>query len=199
VAGEVENSEVHVYDYTREEDQKPGAWSRFDNQPFAVWSNFAFDTYMGSYDGRVYMERRDGVARDYRDDVSPISMSVKLRPMNFDSPGIRKQLSSMVLSFRTLRSLEGMVIRAATDLDNVFRDCDPVVVTRPTQTTGVGDITAKSVGSIEFTIPVSKFEYLQVEVANAALDEGVELCEIVYNVLAGNEKGILQAAQTTST
>jgi hypothetical protein len=200
---------VLVYDHTREADyftalQPPpvGAWSRWNAVPMSCASGYLYDEYYGAWDtGQVYMERRDGLATDFRDRFDDaIQFTLTFRPLDCGAMSLRKEASALVISFRSEVATSGTTVSAAVDLSDQFVNCDAFEITAPVppQTQGLSDVSGSAMKLFRFSLPNRKFTYLTVRITNSSVDEPVEISELALNVVPLTDAGITQAAKSGS-
>lgn len=165
-----------------------GAWGQYTNHPATGWANLFSDAYFASTNGIVYQIRNTGTRFDFRDDTAGIEMDVVLQATDFGDAGIRKIVSAVTTHFRNLADMEGTQMYSAMDLESSFDELDSFKIVNETD----------KVVSIQFSIGRKKGIFFQVRMTNSAKDEPVELTSIDIRVAGLNDKGILQAANTTS-
>jgi hypothetical protein len=198
-SGESENSQVAVYNHTREyEGQGDGSWTTYNNHPATGWANLLSNNYFASTSGRVFSLRKVGDATDYRDDSSPVSFTAVTRPMDFGMSGIRKTIRNIITHYRVENTVEGTVMRTALDLNSTFDQTDSFILNQNQATSGLGDENTKKVLSIRTTLDRKTGVYVQLKYENSTIDESLEIAGIDFRVGARNTKGITEAADTSS-
>jgi hypothetical protein len=186
---EQENSRAFVYNHTREyQGQQMGAWGQYTNHPATGWANLFSDAYFASTNGIVYQIRNTGTRFDFRDDTAGIEMDVVLQATDFGDAGIRKIVSAITTHFRNTADMEGTQMYSAMDLESSFDELDSFKIVNESD----------KVVTVQFSIGRKKGVYFQVRMTNSTKDEPVELTSIDIRVAGLNDKGILQAANTTS-
>ena len=195
---DTENSEVYVYDHTREAEQGLGAWTRYTNHPATGWLNLAQDAYMASTTGRIFSLRRQGDATDYRDDSSAIELDLTTRAINGGLAGIRKIWSTITSYWRTSISTANTTLSTAVNLRDTYEATTAFRMENDADNDGLSDETAYKILEVQHSVARDrKGSYLQVNVTNATIDEGVELVGLSMQVAPLSERQIRQAAETT--
>ncbi len=198
ISSGTENSEVAVYNHTREYEGKgDGSWTTYTNHPTTGWANLDADSYFASTEGRVYIIRKLGETNDYRDDDSAISMEVLTRAMDMLESGKRKIFNKIVSHYRTVATSTGTSLEAALDLKTVFQSTDTFKINKEVDDTGVGDDGGHKVVTIASVINEKVGVYLQLKYLNSTIDEPVEITGIDIKVAAKNVHGITEASETT--
>jgi hypothetical protein len=204
-SGDTENSEVAVYNHTREYEGKgEGSWTTYTNHTATGWANLGSDSFFAAVDGRVFIIRRLGPGSteesdflsDYRDDDSAINMDITVRAMDQLESGKRKVYSSIVTHYRAIADSVGTSLTAALDLNSVFQDTDSFNIDKDVDDTGIGDDGTKKVVTIVSVIDSKVGVYLQLKYTNNTLDEVVEIAGIDLRVAAKSIAGITEAADT---
>ena len=193
-----ENSQVYVYDHTPELYGRPGAWSRFDNHPAIGWANLAQDAYFATHTGRVMVLRRQGDDTDYRDDASPIQFSMLTRALDMGIDGVRKVLDSVVIHYRTTATSTNTTLKSAVNLSNTYMDTTPFRMPNPRIVDNLSEQAREKVMEIRHAIPNRREVHYQFLIENGAIDEPIEIVGIMMRAAAMTDRGIRQAAQTTS-
>ena len=194
--GETENSQVLVYDHTREYKSNGfGSWTRYSSHPAIAWTNSGEDAYFASTTGRVFSIRNDKDTFDYRDDSSSIQSSFLLRAMDFGASGIRKVFNHIISHFRDAATLTGVIIQAAVDLKDNFTEgsLDPLSRRSPIRD-GLSDEANSKVRSIRSAIQRSRGIYLQLRYKHDKIDEAFELTKVDYLVAGLETQGTEEAA-----
>lgn len=192
----IEPSETYVYNHTGESEGKIGAWGRYDNHPSIGWANLGSDAFFASTKGRVFSVRNTGSVSDYRDDSEAINLSLRTRPNDFGDTGRRKIVDKVIIDYRVGAENTGTGLNYSVDLEEEYEETGAFIVPKPADDTGLFDVVARDVVTIDHSLARRRVVYLSVEVTNTALDENVEISGITYRVAALSEKGILQAAKT---
>lgn len=190
------NSQVYVYDHTRETLETAGGWTRYDNHPATGWANSQSDAFFGSTLGRVFSIRRTGTESDFRDDSVAIDWKVKYRAMDFGDAAARKTLISIMSHFRNLVNSDGTTLRVATELNRSFEDTDSFRLIGDENDSGIHDRAGRAVVSLRSSVNRRKFVYLQVMYENSELDEPVELAGIDFRATLTSRKGTQEASDT---
>jgi hypothetical protein len=195
--GDTENSEVAVYNHTREYEGKgEGSWTTYTNHPATGWTNLNANSYFASTDGRVYIIRKLGETSDYRDDDQAIAMSILTRAMDMLESGQRKVFSKIITHYRALADTEGTSLEAALDLETTFQSTDTFKITKETTSANTGNTSQQKVMTITSVIDSKVGVYLQLKYSNSSLDEPVEIAGIDIRVAAKGSEGIKEAAET---
>ncbi len=200
--GYVEPAEAYVYNHTGEVvgssygPGSPGAWGRYDNHPVVGWANLGSDAFLASTNGRVFSIRVTGTRTDFRDDSSPVDMSLKLRDMDFSNAGIRKVVDRAIIHYRSGADNSGTTVGYAIDLEEEYTQVTPPVIHHPASSNGTSDLIVHSVVTISHTLSRRRGVYLSLEIANATLDESIEIAGIDFRVGGLQAKGILSAASS---
>ena len=184
------NNRVMVYDHQREGKSEYGAWAQFTNHPATGWANLGNDAFFGSTSGGVFSIRRVGNSTDYRDDAAAVAeMVVILRAEDFDNPGSRKTVNSIVSHFHTrYSSMLGTELLSSVDLDGDFTSAGTFTFTK------AGNDKIKTARS---SIAVRKMVYLQLKYTNSTKDEGVRLTGVDYRVALMTDKGVVESSETS--
>lgn len=190
VASGTTNSEVYVYNYSKEVQGHVGPWTRYDNHPATGWVNLRSDSYFSATSGRVFSIRRAGNLTDFRDDDQAISFELTTRAFDFGTSSRRKIFRDVITHFRAVQDTDNNQLLAALDLSSSFET-----------TTGfeVDSSAGQSkIVSIRHNLPKQRGIYLQLKYVNAGKDEDLDLSGISFTVAGLTEKGITEAAETTS-
>jgi hypothetical protein len=190
-----ENSEVLVYDHTREYAQQSdrGSWTRYTNHPVTGWVNQTINAYFGTTTGEVFKVRNTGEDSDFRDDNQPISWKILLRAMDFGDASIRKIFSVVISHFRTIKTNKNIQLKAAVNLSKNLVKTDSFTVDKPTPNTLLSDIEGGKVTSIRSSLPERTGLFLQLEYSGKELDTPMELAGVDLRISGRNTKGTLQA------
>lgn len=181
------NSEVFVYDHTREGvDQPIGAWTRYNNHPATGWANLASEAFFGSVNGRVFTIRNTGSTSDYRDDTDAISWQLLYKALSFGVSSRRKMLASVVTHMRVLADTSGVSLESAVDLNNTFESAGSL----PTPTS-----CNQKVISLRSALPTRRGLYFQLKYSNSTLDEPTEIAGIDFVVAGLSHKGIKESEE----
>ncbi len=191
------NSEVYTYDHSRE-GQTWGAWTRYDNHPATGWTNTKLDSYFGSTSGRVFERRRTGLVQDFRDDSSPVNFIHTHRAMDFDDPGARKSIAAVISHFRQIADSVSSTLAVSTELSSTFQSTDAFVLSVEEGVTNLSDIADRSVVAIRASVSSRNFNYIQLQYANAAIDEPMEIAGFSFRVALLSERGTQEARDTAN-
>jgi hypothetical protein len=197
VNGDSKNSQVYVYDHTREGvDQEYGAWSRFTNFPATGWANLDDDAFFATTDGQVYQIRRLNDSSDFRDDGDAVDeMIVVTKPFTFGSVGIRHKLRSVTSHFKVTDSMLNTAVQVAIDLSSHFLDTDDFDITDMNSSSPYLD---RQIVPMQLNIPVQKFMYLQFRFVNSGKDEAFVLSSISFVAAPLSGQGIQQSGRVTA-
>ena len=194
------NDKVAVYNTVREyaaDGFRMGSWTTYDNHPTTGWANLQTDAFFSSTLGEVFTLRQTGLKYDSRDDSTAISAEGILRAMDFGDPAIRKAVLSATLQFRNNGITTGTTVSAAANLTDDFDELDSFqLVSNSEELSGIGDDSTKKIETIRFTVDRRKCQYIQLKVANGAIDEPVEVTGITYRVAGLTDTGTTQARET---
>lgn len=190
------NSEVYVYDHTRESAESIGGWTRYDNHPSTGWANKQSNAFFGTTLGRVFSIRDAGDASDFRDDDQAIVWDVKYRAMDFGDAAARKTLISIVSHFRSIVQSANTILEVATNLNRAFEATDAFTLSFSDEETALSDRQNRAVISLRSSVNRRKFVYLQVRYRNDGIDEPVELAGVDFRASLLSRKGIGEASDT---
>jgi hypothetical protein len=194
----IEPSEAYVYNHTGEDEGRAGAWSRYDNHPAIGWANLGSNAYFASTKGRVFSIRNTGLATDYRDDNEAITFRLDTRPNDFGNSGIRKLIDRITVHYRNVQRLESTSLSYSVDLEEEYTETSPLVLARTNSRNQISDTVQKSGTTVAHSAERQRGVYFGVRIENSGIDEPIEVAGIDYRVGALSDKGILQAAQTTT-
>lgn len=195
--GEGENSNVAVYDHTREGvSSELGSWTTYDNHAATGWANLLTTAYFATVDGQVFKIRDAGDDTDYRDDASAYSWEVILRAWDFGDAGIRKVFGWVITHFRTLVQVNSAELNAAADLNEEFESTDPFVIQKSTNLNNFSDLINKKVVSIRSSLRTRIGNYLQLQYKGSCYDLPVEISGVEVRISAKSQKGITEASET---
>lgn len=173
------NSEVFVYNHDREgQGQEYGAWSRYDNHPATGWCNQGKNAFFASTAGSVFKVRDDGTAYDSRDDASAITTTIKLRPEDFDLPGVRKVVRA-VGAHLEYDEITGLALSTDVNLEGSFASAGSIT------DTGAENLTLRA------SPPSRKGTFMQVKVEHSTIDESFILSGVSYTVARLDVRGSL--------
>jgi hypothetical protein len=179
------NSEVFVYDHTREgQGTELGAWTRFTNHPVTGWANLNAEAFFASTKGEVFTIRRTETVSDFRDDSAAIPMTILYKALDFGDSGRRKVCHGIVNHMKIVAETQGTQLLTAIDLRKTF-ESDGLVKTPM--------ISDRKVISLKSSLPTRRFLWLQVKYMNAVKDEPCELAGIDFVVGGLTRFGITQA------
>lgn len=191
------NSEAYVFDHSSATQQQEGAWTRHTQQPATGWANLGQDAYMATSTGRVMSVRRVGDRTDYRDDAAGIPMQILTRAITGGAWGVRKVYASIMSYWRAVSpGSSSTTLNTSTDLRTTTTTTDPFVIASPDPSDGLSDVPAKKVVEIRHALDNRRGSFLQVQIENSAVDEGVELAGIQIRAATLGDAGILEAADT---
>lgn len=193
-----ENSEVAVYNHTREyERQGDGSWTTYTNHPVTGWANLDADSYFAATNGRVFIIRKLGEVSDYRDDNAAIVTSLLTRALDVMDSGRRKVFGKIITHYRAEFASEGTTLKAALDLSTVFQDTDTFKIQRNAETTGIQDTGNRKIVTIVSAIDKKAGVYIQLKYENSTIDEPLEIAGIDFRVGVRTDDGITEAIETT--
>lgn len=206
--GQVENSHVAVYNHTREDVGVMitnsgyggyggyGSWTTYDNHSTTGWANLLSEAYYATTSGRVFKTRKLLDNTDYRDDSSPVNMSVTVAATDFGDAGKRKLVKYVTTHYQLFGDSMGTTLSTAVDLSTNFEPTDTFVIKENSNTNGLSDVGTNKVVTIQSSLATKKCVYLQVKYDNSTIDEPVVLSGVDYTVGGLTERGITQAAST---
>lgn len=178
------NNYVFNYDYTREDDGKPGAWTRHDNFPATGWANLENESLFGTTDGQVFKMRSANDATDYRDDDAAITMTIVTRAEDFELPGVNKIVSGVLLEFHNDEDpVEGLTVSTAINLSTEFTEADELEVAESTRKQESG----------WFSVAQRKCQRIQTKIVSSQIDRPIVLAGMAYRVAALDAKGAPEA------
>jgi len=190
------NSECYVYDHSREgKGQDLGAWTRFDNHDITAAVNDNQDLYMGTARGGVVSYRREGLDSDYRDESSAITARILYKACSFGDEGRRKVCGGVITHWRAVGNTSTTSLTTAVDLEDNFEAADTFSLATDAASAGLSSSFDYKVQTFKSSIPNRRFNYLQVKLENAALDEPIELVGIDFVVSGLTSKGVRESGQ----
>ena len=197
LSGETKNSQVAVYNHTREYERQgnEGSWTTYTNHPVTGWANLDSDSFFASTQGRVYQIRRTGSVEDFRDDDAAIPMTILTRAIDGGDSGRRKVFGRIITHYRVTVSTEGTTLQGAMDLSDNFQDSDVYTVNK------LDEDNFSDTGNFKVITVSSVFDrkmgvYIQLKYTNNAIDEPVEITSIDIRTAAKTHKGMREAADT---
>jgi hypothetical protein len=192
------NSEVFVYDYTKETTASTsaaagmGAWTRYDNHPAVGWAAFGNDSFFGTTDGQVFRVRTADDASDYRDDSAAISAEITDKGRDFGIEGIRKLIQSVVHQFRFATDFD-VTISAATNMGGTFDTIKTVSLRLDAPDTNYDDLNNDKIITRKTPVPHRKAQFLQMKWVESTKDQTVILSGADFCIAALRTKGITNA------
>jgi hypothetical protein len=196
------NSDVLVYEHTRESRGVPGAWGRYTNHEVTGWANLLDQEFFATIHGRVCTRSNTATKWDYSDRGTAIVARVDLRPNDLGIPNIRKRLLHLSVHFRTPQE-QGLNITQkntnvymATDLGEDFYECNAYESQGLYAKTGISDLGLLKGETIRFSVPTSKAIQFQTRLENDGLYETLQFSGITYRVSAMSTKGTKEAQDT---
>lgn len=197
VNGELENSEVAVYNHTREGvSSEMGSWTTYQNHAATGWANLLTTAYFATVDGQVFKIRDAGDVSDFRDDASSINWEAILRAWDFGDSAVRKVFGYVISHFRTLIEVDSSELNAAADLNEEFESTDQFKIEKSTTFNNFSDMINKKVVSIRSSLRTRIGNYLQLQYKGACYDLPVEIAGVEVRVSGRSSKGITEAAET---
>jgi len=197
-----------VYDHTREvatiasTDAASagglGSWTEYEfAHPALGWANFGQDSLMASTAQRVFSRRRAGDESDFRDDDQAIEADGIYKLLDFGALGLRKVLRGLVACFRTETTQSGTEMSWADSARLAFQDFDEFELEIDEDDALTAESSA-NLKDVRLSAPNRKGDLMTLRVQNAAIDEGMELTELVFLVDPIGEHGVRQAAEDDS-
>ena len=196
------NSDVLVYEHTRESRGQPGSWTRYDNHVATGWANLFADEFFATTHARVCTRRNSATKWDYSDRGSAIVATVALRPNDLGIPNIRKRLLHVSVHFRNPQeenlniSQENTVVSMATDLHEDYYECDKYESQGLYSRTGLSDLGLLKGETIRFSVPTSKAIQFQTKIDNAGIYETLQFSGVTFRIAAMSTKGTKEADDT---
>jgi hypothetical protein len=196
--GYIEPSEVYVYNHSQEdEEQRVGAWSRYDNHNAIGWANLASDAFWASTNGQVYILRTTGTETDYRDSSQPIVFRLDTRPNSYGNSGIRKIVNKILANYRAGTDTANNNLYFSVDLEQEYSETTPFRIAGTRENlTGIDDLVQKDVVTLTHNIGRRKGVYFSIRIENSSLDQNVEIAGLDYQIGGLNSEGIKTASET---
>jgi hypothetical protein len=196
--GYIEPSQVYVYNHTQEdEEQRLGAWSRYDNHNAIGWANLASDAFWASTKGQVYILRTTGTETDYRDSNQPIVFRLDTRPNSYGNSGIRKILDKVVASYRAGSATTSNNLYFSADLEQEYSITSPFRIAGTSENlNNFSDLVQKDIITLRHSLDRRKGIYFSIRIENSNLDENVEVAGLDYRIGGLDSKGIKSADKT---
>lgn len=196
------NTDVLVYEHTRESRGAPGAWGRYDNHEATGWANLLDQEFFGTVHGRVCTRNNSASQWDFSDRGTAIVATVDLRPNDLGIPNIRKRLLHLSVHFRNPQenglnlSQKSTTVSLANDLQEDYYECNKYESQGLFSKTGISDLGLLKGETIRFSVPTSKGVHFQPRIENAGLYETLQFSGVTYRVAALSSKGTKEAADT---
>lgn len=185
------NSDVLVYEHTRESRGQVGTWTRHTNHRATGWCNLFTREFFSTTQGRVCTTKDTGGRLDFSDRGSAISAEVVLRSNDFGIPNTRKKLLHMSVNFRTPQedeanlSQQNTSVLIATDLTEDFQLCGNY-----TGSTGFSNDKGLTKGeTLRFTVPVTKAIRFQPKIVNNTVYQTLQFSGVIYRVAGLTTQG----------
>jgi hypothetical protein len=194
IKGSGVNSHVAVYDSAKEEEDKIGSWTIYDNHPSTGWCNLKSDAFFGGLDGRVYRVRNDGTKYDYRDDASPIFQYAIFGATHFGMPDERKITESVTLQFQNeFGAVTGIKLLTEQSLSGTFNASGTITIPEDAAEKAEGDEKRQDT-TVRFSLPQRKGTHVRAKIEKeAVLDEKLQLSSLTYGVRPTGADGVPQA------
>lgn len=198
-----ENSDVLVYEHTRESRGQIGAWTRYTNHPATGWCNLFDQEFFATSQGRVCVLKDSRTKLDFSDRGEPIEAEITFRSSDFGIPNTRKRLLHLSLHFRNPQeegvnvSQESTEVSIAADLTEDFQDCNKYVGAGLFTKTNLSDAGLLKGETIRFSVPTTKAVRFQPKVSNSGLYETLQISGITYRVAGMTTKGTKEAEDST--
>lgn len=181
--GSIDNSQVFVYQYDREETGLAGSWTRYDNHNSVLWANQRENNYYSSTNGCVFQVRKYDDSIDFRDDSAPISTSLTFRAEDFGVPGVRKNVVAVTVQLDTSSSsVTDVGVYTAVNLKRNFESVGNLTILEDENVT------------VRCTPNIKKGTHMQVKLEHVALDEKLAVSGLNFKVARNDSAGIAQAA-----
>lgn len=175
------NNQAAVFNYISAE-KVGGGWSFYNNFPASDWRQTNEGTFFSSYQGRVFIMRKNGDDTDYRDDDSAILCQMTYAPQSFGDSGTRAVLNRVITHIEG--SVTDLIPSFSVDLSDVFEPVDVI----STEAGVIGE-------SIASSLPDRHALYFQVRYTHGVKDQGCKLGGIEFKVSGLSELGITQAKE----
>ena len=184
VNGAATNSNVLVYDHTREAGDRPGAWTEYTNHSATGWANQANDAYFGNQTGQVMQIRNNGDMTDFRDDASPVAdQTVTTGAIHYGLPGNRKVTGAITLQYQNDASLTDVQVSTEQSLSGTFNPSTQVDISATNQ-------------SVKYALPDRRGTYLRVKITKAGTkDEQLQVSRMTCHVKDIGSSGTPEAAK----
>jgi hypothetical protein len=199
-----ENSDVLVYEHTRESRGQIGSWTRYTNHPATGWCNLFDQEFFATSQGRVCIVKDSRTKWDFSDRGEPIEAEITFRSNDFGIPNTRKRLLHLSLHFRNPQeegvnvSQESTEVSIAADLTEDFQDCNKYVGAGLFTKTNLSDTGLLKGETIRFSVPTTKAVRFQPKVSNSGLYETLQISGITYRVAGLTTKGTKEAEDSTT-
>lgn len=196
------NSDVLVYEHTRESRGQIGAWSRHDNHAVTGWCNLLEREFFATSQGRVCVTKDSGSRLDFSDRGESIEAAVTLRSNDFGVPNTRKRLLHVGVHFRNPQEgglnipQESTTVEMATDLSEDFLLCSNYTGSGLFGKNGLADSGLLKGETIRFTVPITKAIRFQPKIVNNGLYETLQFSGVTYRVTGLTTKGTKEAADS---
>ena len=196
------NSDVLVYEHTRESRGQIGAWTRHDNHATTGWCNLFDKEYFATSQGRVCVTKDSGSRLDFSDRGESIEAAVTLRSNDFGVPNTRKRLLHVGVHFRNPQEgglnipQESTTVEMATDLSEDFLLCSNYTGSGLFGKNGLSDSGLLKGETIRFTVPITKAIRFQPKIVNNGLYETLQFSGVTYRVTGLTTKGTKEAADS---
>jgi hypothetical protein len=196
--GYIEPSEVYVYNHSQEdEEQRLGAWSRYDNHTAIGWANLASDAFWASTGGKVYILRTTGSETDFRDSNEAITFRLDTRPNSYGNSGIRKIVNKILANYRAGTDTANNNLYFSVDLEQEYSETTPFRIAGTRENlTGIDDLVQKDVVTLTHNIGRRKGVYFSIRIENGSLDQNIEIAGLDYQIGGLNSEGIKTASET---
>jgi hypothetical protein len=168
------------------------AWSTYSNHEVrGGWSNFGAYEVFASGSNRVFINRDSGTSEDYRDGSEPITLTIDFRMTAFSDPTIRKQVRHVGVTYRNMASAAEVVsVYAAVNAKKTYSLLDQ---------SSLSSDDVRKVQTIRYGLPNGRFNYLQLRLVDANLDQPIEVGGIQYRAIGLSQFGTQEAKQTSTS
>ena len=168
------------------------AWSTYSNHEVrGGWSNFGAYEVFASGSNRVFINRDSGTSEDYRDGADPITLTIDFRMTAFSDPTIRKQVRHVGVTYRNMASAADVVsVYAAVNAKKTYSLLDQ---------SSLSSDDVRKVQTIRYGLPNGRFNYLQLRLVDANLDQPIEVGGIQYRAIGLSQFGTQEAKQTSTS
>ncbi len=195
-----EPNEVYVYHHSSERGMgDAGGWTRYDNHAAIGWANLESDAFFCNTAGKIFSIRKQSDKTDFRDADEAITAQITSRALDFGAPGIRKLFTSVLAHYRSTADVESTQLTYAYDLQEEFRETDPIIVKRRETDTSLSDVINQKGKTIKSALDRKRAVYFQIRFTNDAIDEPLDVAGFTMKIAGLSDAGIIEAKSTSKT